>query len=69
MAEDTKLRGFASMDADKRREAQSRGGSAKRARSFEDREIARRAGKLGGIARHKTKIRLTNIGIKESDDE
>ena len=57
------------MDADKRREAQSRGGSAKRARSFEDREIARRAGKLGGIARHKTKIRLTNIAIKESDDE
>ena len=48
-------RGFASMDADKRRELQSRGGSAKRARPFDDRELARKAGRLGGINKHRTK--------------
>ena len=69
MAEDTRLRGFAAMDADKRRELQSRGGSAKRLRPFEDRELARKAGRVGGINKHKTKVRITNVDIKESDYE
>lgn len=54
MSEVKKLRGFAGWDPEKRREAQSRGGSVPRdaPRPFKDRELAKRAGKLGHAARY-----------------